>query len=91
MEAIPVKVTIEPSDNNGEALWVRSEDHVWWKWYGSRLEACIEAAELGLADRRELPNCERFTREVRYTAKDNAVADPGELGRFGFGPPPANG
>jgi hypothetical protein len=89
VQAIPVKVTVEPSYNNGEALWVRSEDQTWWKWYGSRLDACIEAAQLRLANRQELPSGERFTLDVRYSSKENAMADPDELVRFGFGKPPA--
>ena len=88
MEALPVKVTIEPSGSNGEAVWVRSENNVWWKWYGSRLDACIEAVELGLANRNMFPTGERFTQGVRYSPKDDATADPDELVRFGFGRPP---
>jgi hypothetical protein len=89
VEAIPVRVTIEPSDCNGEALWIRSENQVWWKWYGSRLEACVEAAQLGLANRQELPSGERLSQNVRYSAKDDAVAITEELVRLGFGRPPA--
>lgn len=84
MEAIPVKVTIEPSQSHGEAIWVRSAGQAWWKWYGSRLEACMEAAQLGLANRQEFPNGERLTQGVRYSAKEDAVADPDELIRLGF-------
>jgi hypothetical protein len=90
MEAVPVKVSIEPSDSNGVALWVRSADTLLWKWYSSRFDACAEAAQLGLAAREVLPSGERFSLVVRYSAKENPVADSDELARFGFGPPPTN-
>jgi len=84
MEAIPVKVTIEPSDCNGEATWVRSGDQVWWKWYGSRGDAIMDAEHLGLANTQIFPNGTRLTRGIRRTVKEDASADPGELIRFGF-------
>lgn len=87
MKTIPVTVVIEPS-GNGDAIWVRSEDKVWWKWYGSRLDACVEAAQLGLANRQEYQSEDRYLLNVRYSAKEDAMADPDELERFGFGPPP---
>jgi hypothetical protein len=90
MGAVPVKVTIEPSESNGEALWVRYADNLLWKWYGSRLDACVEATQLGLADRQVQPSGERWTLVVRYSAKENPVVDPEELVRFGFQSPPIN-
>lgn len=87
MKIIPVRVAIEPSGSGGQAVWVRSEDKVWWKWYGSRLDACVEAAQLGLANRQEYQSEERCLFSVRYSAKEDAMADPDELVRFGFGPP----
>jgi hypothetical protein len=90
MEAVSVKVAIEPSSSNGEALWVRSPEALLWKWYGSRIDACVEAAQLGLAARELLASGERFSLVVRYSAKENPVADFDELARFGFEPPPAN-
>lgn len=88
MKTLPVTVAIEPSDSGGQAVWVRSGDQIWWKWYGSRLDACIEAVQLGLANRQEYPSEQRYLPNVRYLAKDEASADPDELVRFGFGPPP---
>ena len=90
MEAIPVRVTIEPSDFYGETTWVRSEDQVWWKWYGSRLDACIEAARLGLVNSQKFPSEVRFSQNVRYSVKDDAVAIPDELVRLGFRRPPTS-
>ena len=88
VKTLPVTVAIEPSYSDGQAVWVRSGDQVWWKWYSSRLDACVEAAQLGLANRQEFPSNERYSQNVKYSAKDDAMADPDELVRFGFGPPP---
>ena len=84
MGGIPVNVTIEPSDCNGEATWVRSGDQVWWKWYGSRGDAFMDAEQLGLADTQIYPSGTRLTQGIRRTVKDDAAADPDELVRFGF-------
>lgn len=86
MEAISVKVTIEPYDN-GKAIVVRSGDLVWWKWYASGGSAGAEAHQLGLADEQVFPTGERNTQEIRFLVKSDAVVDPDELVRFGFEPP----
>jgi hypothetical protein len=88
MNDIPVKVTVEPSSCNGVGLWVRSNDQVWWKWYGSPLDAWTEAEQLGLAESAAYPNGTRITLDIRHTAKENAVVNPEELTRFGFKEPP---
>ena len=90
MGAVPVRVAIEPWGNNGEALWVQSAEAILWKWFGSRLDACVEATQLGLAAREVLPSGERFSLVVRYSAKENPIADFDQLASFGFEPPPAN-
>jgi hypothetical protein len=84
MGAITVKVTIEPSDCNGEATWVRSGDQAWWKSYGSRGDAFMDAEQLGLTNTQIFPNGARLTQGIRRTVKEDAAADPDELVRFGF-------
>jgi hypothetical protein len=88
MMAINVTVAIEPSYGGGYAVWVRSPDKFWWKWYGSRADAGVEATQLGLADRRESPSSDIRFINVRYEPKDDATTDPNELIRLGFQQPP---
>jgi hypothetical protein len=88
MMAILVTVAIEPSYSGGHAVWVRSPNQVWWKWYGSRADAGVEATQLGLADRHEAPSSDIRIINVSYEPKNDATADPDELPRFGFRQPP---
>lgn len=90
--AIPVAVEIEPS-GNGYAVWVRSKimsEDVWWKWYGDKLTACIEAARLGIITRREGPSGERYLLNVYYEQKPDAAINVEELKLYSFGAPPSD-
>jgi hypothetical protein len=82
-EAIPVKVTIEPSDNNGFATWVRSDElpsRVWSKWYSTEHAAYVEAESLGFAVSQVFMDAHpHLPFNERRTLKGEALADPEQL------------
>jgi hypothetical protein len=90
-ETIPVKVAIEPSDNNGFATWVRSDEvpsRVWWKWYSTEHAAYVEAENLGFAASRVFMDAHpQLPLNARRTLKGEALADPEQLLGFSFSVP----
>ena len=82
-ETIPVKVTIEPSDNNGFAIWVRSDEvpsRVWSKWYSTEHVAYVDAESLGFAASQVFIDAHPdLPLNVRRTLKGEALADPEQL------------
>ena len=80
-------VKIEPSDNDGFAMWIRPtevEGSTWWKWYASEHAAYVEAETLGFAISEMLPDADRHLRQVRRTLKLEVEANPETLARFSF-------
>jgi hypothetical protein len=82
------KITIEPSDSNGVATWIRSKGEpqvTFWKWYENKIFAFIEAEQMGFASSGPIvPSSERYFPNMCRTLHEEITTTPEYLKQYAF-------
>jgi hypothetical protein len=82
------KFSVEPSDNNGVAAWVRAidaGDPTYWKWYQTESDAFEDANHMGLGTIEMIASSEsQVAILARRSVPIEITIDPGLLIFWGF-------